>query len=93
MQKYELTVVLDAKSTPAKKKALGETVEKIVKVFEGKMEKTDDWGERGAGQVLHFLLELDRAHARDLAIKLNGEEGIKKHLIIKQNGRNEEIKK
>lgn len=83
MTKYELTVVLDVKATAAKKKALIEQIGKIVKVLEGKVEKSDDWGEKAAGQVLHFLLELEGSKAKDLTLKLNGEEGIKKHLIVK----------
>ena len=83
MQKYELTVVFDAKVTAAKKKSLIEQVNKLIKVFEGKVEKEEDWGEKESGQVLHFLLELESSKVRDLATKLNGEEGVKKHLIIK----------
>lgn len=85
MQKYELTIVLDVKATAAKKKTIGETVGKIVKVLEGKVEKTEDWGEKEAGQVLHFLLELDKSAVKNLTTKLNGEEGIIKHLLVKQD--------
>ena len=84
MQKYELTVVLDAKATPAKKKALGEQVTKLVKVLEGKIEKEEDWGEKDSGQLLHFLLELESVSVKSLSTKLNGEEAIKKHLLIKK---------
>ena len=42
MPKYELTLVLDLKATPAKKKAVGETIEKIIKMGKGKVEKTED---------------------------------------------------
>lgn len=83
MRKYELTIILDAKVTVAKKKAVGETIEKVVKVFKGKVEKTEDWGEKGAGQALHFLLELDNISAKSLDTKLKGEGEIKKYLIIK----------
>lgn len=83
MQKYELTLVLDVKATAAKKKSVGEMIEKVVKVFKGKVEKTEDWGEKGSGQLLHFLLELDSASAKSLEAKLKGEEAIKKYLIIR----------
>ena len=86
MSKYELTVVVDAKITPAKKKALGEVISKVVKVLEGKVEKEVDWGEKEDGQVLHFLLELGNSKVKSLALKLNGEEGVKKHLIVRQRG-------
>ena len=83
MPKYELTLVLDLKATPAKKKAVGETIEKIIKMGKGKVEKTEDWGEKGSGQLLHFLLELDSASAKGLEAKLKAEEAVKKYLIIR----------
>lgn len=84
MRKYELTLVLDAKATAAKKKSVGETIEKVVKVFKGKIEKTEDWGEKGSGQLLHFLLELDSASAKAIEAKLKAEESIVKYLIIRR---------
>ena len=83
MRKYELTLVMDTKATPAKKKAVGETIDKVVKVFKGKVEKTEDWGQKGSGQVLHFLLELDSASAKGMEAKLKSEEAVKKYLIIR----------
>lgn len=83
MRKYELTLVVDAKATAAKKKALTETIEKIVKVFKGKVEKSEDWGEKGAGQAIHFLLELESASVKGLEAKLKTEDAVKKYLVIK----------
>lgn len=82
MRKYELTLVLDDKATAARKKLLSEKVTKLIKELGGKVEKEEDWGEKGAGQLLHFLLELESASTKDLAVKLRGEEGVKKYLLI-----------
>ena len=44
MNKYELTVILEGKATGAKKKSVLETLEKSIKMLEGKIEKAEDWG-------------------------------------------------
>lgn len=93
MQKYELTVVLDGKVTPAKKKTLRESVEKTVDLFKGKIGTVEDWGEKTlayqinkstSGIFLFFPLELDPQEAKALSTKLSQEEGIIRYLIIKK---------
>ena len=43
MKNYELTLILEGKVTSAKKKAVLESLEKIVKLFKGQMDKVEDW--------------------------------------------------
>ena len=42
--KYGLTIILEGKATSAKKKTVLETLEKNIKMLEGKIEKAEDWG-------------------------------------------------
>jgi len=93
MNKYELTVVLDGKITPAKKKAILSTIEKIITTIKGKIEKTEDWGEKeifekarkiSSGYFIYFLIELEKASVKNLNLKLKMEEDIKKFLLLKK---------
>lgn len=60
MNKYELTLVLDAKTTPAKKKSILESLEKTVNLLKGKMDKqslplsgkVEDWGVK---ELFHLI--------------------------------------
>lgn len=89
MNKYELTVCLDAKSTPAKVKALVSQIEKIVAVFKGKVVEAKDWGVRdvflkdGSLYFYYFLLELESGMLKGLSQKIKMEEGIKRQLLVK----------
>ena len=93
MYKYELTIVLDGKVTPAKKKTVISTMENIVKTFEGKVEKTEDWGEKdifeasgknSSGYFILFLIEFSKPSVKSLNLKLKMEEDIKKFLLVKK---------
>lgn len=90
---YELTLVLPEKATPAKKKAVTETIEKMVKVFKGSVESTKDRGkmelaypikEELSGNFLFFELELDKESVSQLNSKLRLEEGIIRYLVVKK---------
>ena len=92
MNKYELTLVLPDKATAAKKKSVSETIEKMVKVFKGKIIKTNDWGEiplayeikkNKNGNFLFFELELEGEFAKQLQDKLKMEEGVIRHLLVR----------
>ena len=92
MSKYELTIVISGKSTPAKKKSVGGMVEKLLKTFKGKVEKFDDWGEidlayqikkSDSGVFLHYIVELESDSAKAIVQKLNLEEEILRYLMVK----------
>ena len=92
MGKYELTIVLDGKVSPAKKKKITETVEKLVAVSKGKLGKVEDWGEKelaykigksASGIFLHFPLELEAKDVKNISTKLYQERDIVRQLIIK----------
>jgi small subunit ribosomal protein S6 len=93
MQKYELTVVLDGKATPAKKKAVRALVEKIVTSLKGKIGTVEDWGEKPlaykikkaeSGNLIFFPLELDPKEAKSLSTRLGQEEEVLRHLLIRK---------
>jgi ribosomal protein S6 len=93
MQGYELTIVLDGKATAAKQKTVRETIEKIVKVFKGKIGTIEDGGEKPlaykigksiTGIFIHFPLELETASVKGLMAKLKMEEGIIKYLLVRR---------
>jgi len=83
MNQYELTITLDAKATPAKRKKMAETVEKIVTLAKGKLGKVEDWGEINGRIYLHFPLELEAKEVKGLSTKLTQEGGIIKSLIVR----------
>ena len=89
---YELTIVLDGKATAAKKKAVIELIEKLVKVVSGKIIKKDDWGVKdfaypigkiNSGYYMFFELELETDKVKDINQKLVIEEDVLRFLIVK----------
>ena len=94
MQKYELTLVLDGKVSPAKKKVIVASIEKIITTFKGKLGKADEWGERNlftkigkseSGFYLHFPLELERSSVKGFNLKLKMEGDIIRHLLVRKD--------
>lgn len=94
MNKYELTVVMEGKASPAKKKSVRGVVEKTITSLKGKIGTVEDWGEKPlsykiekseSGILMFFPLELDPENAKALATKLNQEEEIIRHLLLRKN--------
>ena len=94
MEKYELTLVLDGKTTPAKRKALMVTVEKIIEILKGKIGKIEEWGEKElaykiaksqSGYFIHYPLELEPSQVKALSLKLKMENDIIRHLLIRKD--------
>ena len=92
MNKYELTVVLDGKTTPAKKKSFQELLEKLVKIGKGKVVKLDEWGVKNlaykigksaTGLYLHYILELESGQVKAIATKLGQEGAVIRHLLVR----------
>lgn len=83
MNKYELSVVIDGKASPAKKKSVTERIAKMVELLKGKVGKLTDFGEKAYGIVLLFPLELVGESAKNLLTKVRQDEDIKKHLLIR----------
>ena len=92
MNKYELTLVLDGKVTPAKKKVALASIEKLIKVLGGKLIKTEDMGvhdlaykigKSTTGNYLRLDLELDVRDVKTLPVRLKTETDIIRHLLIK----------
>jgi len=92
MNKYELTVVLPGKSTPAKKKSELEKIEKNIKLLKGSVSKVDDWGKldlsykikgNDGGVFILFTVELNSDTVKKLSDTLKMEEDILRFLIVK----------
>jgi ribosomal protein S6 len=92
MQKYELTIVVDAKLTPSKRKAVQETIEKTVALLKGKVGTVVDWGEkelaskikgREKGYLVHLPLELTPDSAKKLTEKIKTEDAIIRYLMVR----------
>ena len=79
-----MTIVLDAKATSAKKKKVGETIEKVVSLLKGKIGKVEDWGVKENGIYLFFPLEIQKSSVKIIATKVSQEEDIKKYLLIRK---------
>ncbi len=94
MQKYELTVVLDGKATPAKKKGVRASVEKFITSLKGKVGTVEEWGEKPlsykigkseSGNFLYFPLELGPESTKALSTKLSQEEEIIRYLLLRKD--------
>ena len=91
MNKYELTLVLEGKSGPAKTKKVTEALEKVLKIFKGVIKETKEWGVRelayrlgknDTGLYLLFDLELDPKGVKALNDKLRTDPDILRFLLI-----------
>ena len=89
---YELTIVIDGKATTAKKKSADKKISELIKIYDGKVVKVDDWGvielaypigKSETGYFLHYLVELSAEKAKDLPTKLKLEEEYIRYLIVK----------
>lgn len=92
MNKYELTIILEGKTTAAKKKSVLETLEKAIKMLEGTVSKAEDWGvkelfheikKQKEGLYLHMPFEMSAKNIKPLEIKLKAMENVLRYLIIK----------
>jgi len=93
MDKYELTLVLPGKSK-AKEKSTKEKVEKLVKSVDGKVAKSDSWGEielaykiknESSGFFVYFDLELSKDAVKALNDKLRMQNEFIRYLLVKAN--------
>ncbi|HKC05136.1 MAG TPA: 30S ribosomal protein S6 [Patescibacteria group bacterium] len=91
MNKYELTVVLDGKSGPAKKKKVTEVLEKTLALFKGAIKESKEWGVKElaykigkseTGLYLFFELELDPTGVKALNDKLRTDPDVIRFLLI-----------
>ena len=93
MNIYELTIILDGKASPAKKKSLVEKIGKLVKLNGGKIIKKEDWGKKdfaypikknNTGIYLFFELELEPDAVKKISEKIRIDEDFLRHLIVKK---------
>lgn len=93
MQKYELTVVFPIGAS-SKKKSSQTLIEKIVDINGGKIEKTEDWGEKElaykiskntSGNFVHYVLELEPKSVPGISKKLSQEDAIIRYLLIRKD--------
>ena len=94
MNSYELTIVLPGIVTAAKKKTVGEKIEKLVKTIKGSIKNTEDWGEvelsyklgkQTTGNFIHFNLELESGSAKSMDQKLKIEDDIIRYLLVRKD--------
>lgn len=92
MQNYELTVVLDGKTTAAKKTAATKLIEKVIELGKGKLGEVSDWGVKDlsyqikkstTGAFLHMPLQIPADFVKQVDNKLKMEESIIRYLIVK----------
>ena len=91
MNKYELTLILDGKATAAKKKSVLESMEKTIKLLEGKVEKAEDWGVKEMfheikkvkeGLYLHIPFEMIAKNIKSFEVKLKAVDDILRYLVV-----------
>ena len=92
MNKYELTLVVEGKGASAKKKKVTDTLEKLIKIFKGKVVESKDWGVKDlayklaksdTGYFMHFVLELEASSVKALNEKLRTDADILRFLLIR----------
>ncbi len=95
---YNLTVVIDGKMTPAKRKSVKESLEKLISTLKGKIEKVEDLGEKelayiikksNSGYFFNFKLSLETTNTKNLLSKLQLDDNLLRYLLV----RTEEEKK
>jgi ribosomal protein S6 len=93
MNTYELTIVIPGSASPQKKKAAGETVEKLVKVNKGSIKETKDWGKidlafpikkNDTGLFTLYKLEMEADGAMAMNNRLRAEDEFIRYLLIKK---------
>lgn len=84
MRKYELTLVLGAKTTSAKKKTVSDKVIKLVETFKGKVGTPETWEKENAGHFMLIPVELEAESVNGLITKLKEEEEIERYLLVRK---------
>lgn len=96
MNNYNLTVVLDGKATPAKRREAKESLEKLISSFKGKVEKVEELGEKelaytikkaNSGYFLNFKLNLEAASTKALLSKLNLDDNLLRYLLVRSEAK------
>ena len=94
VNKYELTLVLEGKSGPAKTKKVTEALEKVLKIFKGVIKETKELGvkelayklgKNDTGLFLFFELELDPKGVKALNDKLRTDPDVIRYLLIRKD--------
>ncbi len=93
MNEYELTIVLPAGVSAARKKAVVQLIDKLMKTVKGKVKNTKDWGEldlayeikkNSSGVFIHFILELEARGIKAISDKLKLESSVLRFLVVKK---------
>lgn len=96
MESYELTAVLPGKASANKKKKFIKYVEDLLKTFEGRVTKTEEWGDidlaykinkNEKGFFIYFELEVEPKNTKQLDDKLRLEEDVIRYLLIKKENK------
>jgi ribosomal protein S6 len=93
MNTYELTVVIPGNASAQKKKSAQETVEKLIKINQGKISEMKDLGKielayvmakNDTGQFMLFNVELEPEGASAMNNRLRAEDEFIRYLLVKQ---------
>ncbi len=91
MNKYELTLVVDGKGGAAKKKKVAETLEKTLKILNGAIKESKEWGikemaykigKSETGLYLFYEIELDSKAVKTLNDKLKNDPDLLRYLVV-----------
>ena len=94
MESYELTVVLPGKASANKKNKVKKFIEDLVKTFDGKVKKSEEWGvielayrikKSEKGLFINFEVEMEPVNSKQLDDKLRLEEDIIRYLLVKKD--------
>lgn len=94
MNLYNLTVILDGKTTAAKKKAALEKLSSLITTFEGKLGEINDMGERElayeinkntTGVYLNLPLTMKGESAKKLMDKVRLEDYVLRYLLVRKD--------
>jgi small subunit ribosomal protein S6 len=94
MRNYELTVVVDGKSTSAKQKSIKKSIDDLIKSTKGKVNKLEEWGKKDlaykigesvTGIYFHYKLELNPTVIKQIDEKLKLDSNIIRYLLIRES--------
>jgi len=92
MDKYELTVIMPGKTTPARLKAFSQKLEKLIAALKGKISEEKNWGtmdltykikKEEKGVFVLYLLELEKSVVKKLNESFRTDDLILRHLLVK----------
>lgn len=93
MQSYNLTIVVDGELTPAKRKTVKESMEKLLSSLKGKVSEVSDLGTKDlaypikkarTGYFWNYSVDLEGDAAKGVLSKLQHDDNLLRYLLVRK---------